>query len=99
MLDSLVISISGKDYEDVWESRIDYWMHNWGKPDAPAKIPQAPINKDNNNTNKTDKKDNTESDKQSVNRILDNLFKPQAIITKMDVQTNHLYNSRKKGHI
>ena len=38
MLDSLVMGFNGTDYEDVWESRIDYWMHNWGKPDIPAEF-------------------------------------------------------------
>ena len=80
-------------------------MHNWAKPDTPAKIPKPPINKDNNNTNKTDKKNNTESDKQSLNRILDNLFKSKAIITKMIAKDERMYKPitftthEKKRHI
>ena len=38
MLDSLLMAINGTDYEHMWESRKDYWMHNWGKPDTPAEI-------------------------------------------------------------
>ena len=46
-----IINITESDYEDLWDSRTDYWLQNWCKHDPPTQI-QAPsyINHHKDNT-------------------------------------------------
>ena len=40
------INITESDYEDLWDIRADYWLHNWGHLKPPTQINKPLINPD-----------------------------------------------------
>ena len=55
-----ITNITATDYENLWDAKADYWLHNWGKQEPPTQI-QTPLYKHNINPNQNTKLDITQT--------------------------------------
>ena len=52
-----IIELNETDYEELWDNRVDYWLHNWGDRQSPSQM-QTPLNTNKNNDINITEKDN-----------------------------------------
>ena len=92
-----IINVTESDYEDLWDTRANYWLHNWGRADPPSQIQTPPHIQNNINLDQYTKSDNKQTPEQRTQYSTS--FKqdsPEPIhefpISKQRITTQHQIN-------